>query len=109
MQRILFALLAAAFAFAAPAGAQQQGARAPIDWFLGYDQFRGATLSPDGNHLAVIRRDDVGDTLLVVNMQTRQPAAIQRARADQSLELSQVGFASNSRIVFRLIQRNSVV
>jgi len=109
MQRILFALLAAAFAFAAPAGAQQQGARAPLDWFLGYDQFRGATLSPDGNHLAVIRRDDVGDTLLVVNMQTRQPAAIQRARADQSLELSQVGFASNSRIVFRLIQRNRVV
>lgn len=109
MQRILFALLAAAFAFAAPAGAQQQGARAPLDWFLGYDQFRGATLSPDGNHLAVIRRDDVGDTLLVVNMQTRQAAAIQRARADQSLELSQVGFASNSRIVFRLIQRNRVV
>ncbi len=109
MPRILFALLAAAFAFAAPAGAQQQGARAPLDWFLGYDQFRGATLSPDGNHLAVIRRDDVGDTLLVVNMQTRQPAAIQRARADQSLELSQVGFASNSRIVFRLIQRNRVV
>lgn len=109
MQRILFALLAAAFAFAAPAGAQQQGARAPLDWFLGYDQFRGATLSPDGNHLAVIRRDDVGDTLVVVNMQTRQAAAIQRARADQSLELSQVGFANNSRIVFRLIQRNRVV
>ena len=109
MQRILFALLAAAFAFGAPASAQQQGARAPLDWFLGYDQFRGATLSPDGNQLAVIRRDSVGDTLLVVNMQTRQPVAIQRARADQSLEISQVSFASNSRIVFRLVQRNRVV
>lgn len=109
MQRILFAFLATAFALAGPAGAQQQVGRAPLDWFLGYDQFRGATLSPDGSHLAVIRRDTVGDTLLVVNMQTRQPAAIQRARADQSLELSQVTFANNSRIVFRLIQRNRVV
>ena len=54
MQRILFVLLAAAYAFAAPASAQQQAQRAPLDWFLGYDQFRGATLSPDGRHLAVI-------------------------------------------------------
>ncbi len=109
MQRILFALLAAAFAFAAPAGAQQQGARAPIDWFLGYDQFRNATLSPDGSHLAVLRHDDEGDTLLIVNMDTRQARAIQRARTDQSLELSQVWFASNSRVVFRLLQHSRVV
>ncbi len=109
MQRILFVLLAAAFAFGAPASAQQQAGRAPLDWFLGYDQFRGATLSPDGRNLAVIRRDDAGDTLVVVNLATRRAAGIQRARADQSLELSQVHFANNSRIVFRLIQRNRVV
>jgi dipeptidyl aminopeptidase/acylaminoacyl peptidase len=109
MQRILFAALAVAFAVAAPASAQQQVQRAPLDWFLGYDQFRGATLSPDGRHLAVIRRDDAGDTLLVVNLETRRAQGIQRARADQSLELSQVGFANNSRIIFRLLQRNRVV
>jgi len=109
MQRILFGLLAAVCALALPASAQQQVERAPLDWFLGYDQFRGATLSPDGNHLAVIRRDDAGDTLLVVNLDTRRAAAIQRARADQSLELSQIHFANNSRIVFRLLQHNRVV
>jgi len=106
MIRTLLVLFGAMLAFATPAMAQQ---RAPLDWFLGYDQFRGATLSPDGRHLAVIRRDDVGDTLLVVDMETRRPAAIQRARADQSLEISQVGFANNSRLIFRLIQRNRVV
>ncbi len=109
MQRILFVLLAAAFTLSLPASAQQQTQRAPLDWFLGYDQFRGATLSPDGRHLAVIRRDEVGDTLLVVDLETRRPTPIQRARADQSLDLSQVQFANNSRIVFRLIQRNRVV
>lgn len=109
MQRILFALLAAAFAFGAPASAQQQGARAPIDWFLGYDQFRNATLSPDGRHLAVLRHDDAGDTLLVVDMDTRQARAIQRAATAQSLELSQVWFANNNRIVFRLLQHSRVV
>lgn len=109
MQRILFVLLAAAYALAGPASAQQQSGRAPLDWFLGYDQFRGATLSPDGRNLAVIRRDDAGDTLVVVNLETRRAAGIQRARADQSLELSQVRFANNSRVVFRLLQRNRVV
>jgi dipeptidyl aminopeptidase/acylaminoacyl peptidase len=109
MQRILFIVLAAVCTLVVPASAQQQPQRAPLDWFLGYDQFRGATLSPDGHHLAVIRRDNVGDTLLVVDLETRRPAAIQRARADQSLELSQVHFANNSRLVFRLLQRNRVV
>jgi len=106
MIRKLLVLIGAALALATPAAAQQ---RAPLDWFLGYDQFRGATLSPDGRHLAVLRRDDAGDVLMVVNMQTRQAAAIQRARADQSLELGSVWFANNSRLVFRLIQRNRVV
>lgn len=109
MQRILFVLLAVVCSLALPASAQQQIQRAPLDWFLGYDQFRGATLSPDGRHLAVIRRDDAGDTLMVVNLETRRAAGIQRARADQSLELSQVHFANNSRIVFRLLQHNRVV
>ena len=109
MQRILLALLAIAYAFAAPAAAQQQGQRAPLDWFLGYDQFRSATLSPDGRHLAVLRRDDTGDVLLVVNMETRRATPIQRARSDQSLELGQVWFANNSRIVFRLLQHSRVV
>lgn len=102
-------MLAGFCALALPASAQQQIQRAPLDWFLGYDQFRNATLSPDGRHLAVIRRDDVGDTLLIVDLQTRRPTPIQRARADQSLEISQVGFANNSRVIFRLIQRNRVV
>ncbi|ANP44702.1 alpha/beta hydrolase family protein [Candidatus Viadribacter manganicus] len=108
MQRILFVLLAAAFALSVPASAQQQAQRAPLDWFLGYDAFRSASMSPDGHHLAVLRRDAEGDTLLVTDLQTRQTRAIQRARADQSLQIAGVGFASNTRLVFVLQQRNRV-
>lgn len=106
MFRTLIVLAGALLAFATPVAAQQ---RAPLDWFLGYEQFRGATLSPDGRHLAVLRRDEIGDVLMVVNLETRRATPIQRARADQSLEISQVTFASNTRLAFRLVQRNRVV
>jgi dipeptidyl aminopeptidase/acylaminoacyl peptidase len=109
MQRILFVLLAAACALALPASAQQQVQRAPLDWFLGYDTFRDATISPSGRHIAVLRRDEVGDTLIIVDMETRQPRAVQRARADQSLEIADVRFESDERIIFTLLQRNRVV
>jgi dienelactone hydrolase len=108
MQRILFALLAAACALALPASAQQQVQRAPLDWFLGYDDFRSVSMSPSGRHLAVLRRDEVGDVLMIVDLETRQSRAIQRARADQSLQISYVDFASDSRVVFILTQRNRV-
>jgi hypothetical protein len=42
-------------------------------------------------------------------IQKRRPAAVQRARADQSLELGQVTFANNNRIAFRLLQHNRVI
>ena len=106
MIRSLLVLIGTALALVAtPALAQQ---RAPLDWFLGYDAFRGATMSPSGRYIAVIRRDQLGDVLTVIDLETRNAAAIQRARADQSLQLTQVFFASDSRIIFRLIQRNRV-
>ncbi len=45
---------------------------------------------------------------MVVDLETRQSRAIQRARTDQSLQITSVGFASDTRIVFILQQRNRV-
>lgn len=108
MQRILFMMLAAVCAFALPASAQQQAQRAPIDWWLGYDTFRSVSMSPNGQYIATLRHDDTGDILMIIDMATRQSRAIQRARTDQSLQITSVGFASNSRVVFILQQRNRV-
>lgn len=106
MIRSVLVVLGALFAFAAtPAAAQQ---RAPLDWFYGYDQYRGAAMSPSGRYLAVIQRDAVGDVLTIVDLDTRSAQGIQRARTDQSLQLGEVWFASDDRVVFRLIQRNRV-
>lgn len=107
MQRILFVLMAAA-ALVLPASAQQQVQRAPVDWWLGYDSFRSVSMSPNGQYIAALRHDDTGDILMITDMATRQSRAIQRARTDQSLQIVSVGFASNTRVVFILQQRNRV-
>ncbi|MGD9980171.1 MAG: alpha/beta hydrolase family protein [Hyphomonadaceae bacterium] len=109
MRRVLFGLLAAVCALALPASAQQQVQRAPLDWFLGYDDFRGATISPSGRYMALLRHDEIGDALMVVDLETRQSRAIQRARSDQSLEISDVRFVSDQRLIFTLAQKNRVV
>jgi dipeptidyl aminopeptidase/acylaminoacyl peptidase len=109
MQRIIFVLLAAAYAFAAPASAQQQVQRAPLDWFLGYDQFRGPDISPNGRYIAVIRHDATGDTLVVVDLETRQTRAIQTARAEHQMEIDWVEFKTDDRLVFGVSQKIHVV
>ncbi len=106
MLRICAALAMTVLALATPAAAQQ---RAPIDWFVGYDTFRSAAMSPDGRHIAALRHDAVGDTLIVVNLETRRATAIQRARSDQSLEIADIRFVNNQRIMFSLLQRTRVV
>lgn len=107
MIRSVLVLLGALFAFAAaPAAAQQ---RAPLDWFLGYEQFREAQLSPNGRYVAVIRHDTVGDTLMVVDLQTRQSRAIQTARTEHQMEIYGVEFKTDDRIVFGVLQKIRVV
>ncbi|MBL8538540.1 MAG: S9 family peptidase [Hyphomonadaceae bacterium] len=107
LKRILALLVVTICCGAAPLAAAQQ--RAPLDWFVGYDTHRDATMSPNGRYIAVLRRDNVGDTLIVVDMETRQSRGIQRARADQSLEITGVRFLSDQRVMFTLLQKNRVV
>ncbi len=108
MQRIFLTLVAAGLALLSLSASAQQAPRAPLDWFVGYDTFRGAAMSPNGRFIAALRHDELGDVLMVVDMETRRAAAIQRARIDQSLQLANVRFVSNERIMFTLQQRNRV-
>lgn len=109
MIRKFLVLLGAAALLATGASAQQQPQRAPLDWFYGYDQFRGAQLSPDGRRLAVVRRDNVGDTLMIVDLETRQSRPIQTARADHQMEITWVEFKSDDRLLFGVAQKVRVV
>jgi len=89
----------------------QLAAQAQIDtsYFVGYETFRSATLSPDGKTVAGILRDDNGDMLIVHNRETLVTRPIQRARADQNLELSFVQFKGNDRLLFGLQQKFEIV
>lgn len=107
MFRRLLLAIAAALTLAVPASAQQ--ARAPLDLFYGYDQLRGAELSPSGRYIAVIRRDATGDVLLIVDMETRQSRAIQSARAEHQMEINFIEFKTDDRLVFGVSQKVRVV
>ncbi|MBU4569537.1 MAG: hypothetical protein KJ833_11315, partial [Alphaproteobacteria bacterium] len=78
---------------AAPASAEP--ARADVSLFVGYDTFRAATLSPDGRYVAGVLRDAEGDLLIIHDRTTKTTRPIQRARADQNLELASVQFKGN--------------
>lgn len=106
MIRFLAAAAIALCALATPAMAQQ---RAPLDWFVGYDQFRSPDISPEGRYIALIRREAVGDVLVVYDRQTRQLRPIQVARADQQMEMDFVEFKSETRLVFGFSQKIRVV
>ena len=109
MQRIFFVLLAAALAIAAPASAQAQVQRAPLDLFVGYDAFRGADLSPNGRYVAVIHREQIGDVLTIIDLETNQLSRTQVARADQQMRLDWVQFKTDNRLIFRLSQQVRIV
>ncbi len=107
MIRSVLVLLGALIALVAtPAAAQQ---RAPLDWFLGYDQFRGAQISPNGRYMAVIRRDAAGDALMVVDLETRQSRVVQGARAEHQMEIDWVDFKGDDRLIFGVSQKIHVV
>ena len=92
---------------AMPAAAEP--ARASVDMFVGYDTFRAATLSEDGRYVAAILHDNDGDMLIVHDRTTKTTRPIQRARADQNLELTSVQFKGADRLVFVLQQKFEIV
>lgn len=103
MQRILLALLAIAYAFAAPASAQIQ--RASIETFIGYDTFRSIDISPNGRYITGIRREPAGDVIFVYDIETRRMSAVSSARAEHQMEVSSVEFKGNDRLVFVVLQK----
>ncbi|WP_395647464.1 alpha/beta hydrolase family protein [Terricaulis sp.] len=110
MFRKLLVLIGAACALATlPASAQQSVARAPLDLFVGYDTLREPDLSPNGRYIALVRREPVGDVLIIFDRQTRQSQAIQTARADQQMRIDFVSFKTDDRIVFGFSQKVHVV
>jgi len=102
-------LLAAPVGAVLPASAQGQVARADVSAFVGYETFRSATLSPDGKFVAGILRDASGDLLVVHDRTSKVTRPIQRARADQNLELTFVQFKGNDRLLFGLQQKFEIV
>lgn len=92
---------------AAPASAQP--VRADVSNFTGYETFRAPTLSPDGRYVAGVLRDNDGDMLIIHDRTTKTTRPIQRARADQNLELTFVEFKGNDRVVFGLQQKFEIV
>lgn len=103
-----FAALAVA-GFSAGLAAQAQPVRADTSVFVGYETFRSATLSPDGRYIAGVLRDKDGDILIVHDRTTKTTKPIQRARADQNLELVFVQFKGNDKLLFGLQQKFEIV
>ncbi|MBY0563132.1 MAG: alpha/beta fold hydrolase [Hyphomonadaceae bacterium] len=93
-------LLALGLGGMAPAHAQ---ARVAPDAFVGYDAARGLVISPSGRYIALIRREAVGDVLVVLDRETRALRPIQRAiagAAENGMQIDFVEFKSDERIVF---------
>jgi dipeptidyl aminopeptidase/acylaminoacyl peptidase len=106
--RFLGAALAVCLA-GSVASAQQSRPLAPVEAFVGYDTFRSATMSPSGRYIAGVRRENVGDVLVVIDWDTKQTKAIQYARADQLMEIGFVTWKDDNRLVFSISQRTRVV
>ncbi len=84
-------------------------ARAPLEAFTGYDTLRGATLSPNGRYIALIRREPIGDVLVVYDRETRNLTPVQTARAEAQMQIDFVQFKSDERLIFGFSQRVRVV
>jgi dipeptidyl aminopeptidase/acylaminoacyl peptidase len=92
-----------------PSLASNAQAGPPIEAFIEQDVFRGAALSGDGRYVAGIRREAVGDVLVVLDWETKKSTPIQYARIDQNMEIVQVRWKGPNRLVFVVQQKVRVV
>ncbi|WP_162173278.1 alpha/beta hydrolase family protein [Hyphomonas pacifica] len=90
-------------------GAQADVPRAQISTFVGFENLRSIGMSPDGRYISGILRDDSGDVLIVHDRETGKTWPVQRAREDQSLQLTFVMFKGNDRLLFGLQQKYEIV
>ncbi len=95
-------------ATAQPAAASAP-ARAPLDLFVGYDTFRSPDISPNGRYVAAVHREAIGDVLTILDLDTRRISRVSVARADQQMQIENVAFKSDNRLVFVIVQKVHVV
>lgn len=100
------ALGASLLALTAATGAQ---ASVPLETFVGYPDYRSARVSPDGRKVVAIKREAVGDVLVLIDIDSGQVKPLSVARSDQNMRVDFVYFKGNSRVVFGLSQRVKIV
>ncbi len=106
MLRKVFAVASLFVALVAiPASAQTQPLSAEL--FARDENLWSASLSPNGQLVAMIRRDEAGsgESILVVDWRTRQAQAVQTARRARGLFLDWVAWKGNDRLLFSASQR----
>lgn len=84
-------------------------ARAPLDLFVGFDNFRSPAISRNGRYIATVHREAVGDVLTVIDTQNDHVSRVSVARADQLMQIDDVQFKGDDRLVFQLTQKVHVV
>ena len=89
-----------------PAQAQPE---IPLATFVGYADYRSASLSPDGRKVVAIKREAAGDILLVIDVDSGAIKPLSVARSDQNMRVDFVYFKGNSRVIFGLSQRVRIV
>ncbi len=98
MLRTLVCLALGAFA------AQQVPAATPtLAELAAAPQFRGASLSPDGRHLAMSRLDERGSSLLIVDADSIQPTAEMRFRSHS--HVAELAWANDEMLVVSRAER----
>jgi len=103
----LCAALAGAGALAL--GAAPAKAEVPIATFVGFSDYRSASLSPDGRKVVAIKREAVGDILILIDIDSGEVKPLSVARSDQNMRVDFVYFKGNSRVIFGLSQRVRIV
>jgi dipeptidyl aminopeptidase/acylaminoacyl peptidase len=105
MRRILGPLLivTTSLCVTGRASAQEKPAVLPIEHFTKYDEFSSPTLSPDGNHIAYLT-GKYGHSILAV-IGTKDKKLVGGGRCPDGLQISELHWKSNSRIVYQLAER----
>jgi dipeptidyl aminopeptidase/acylaminoacyl peptidase len=96
-------LLMALACIAGHAAADDKQASLPIEQFTRYDEFSSPTLSPDGDHIAYLT-GKYGRSIVAV-IGSKDKKLVGGVRCPEGFEIFDFVWKSNSRIVFRLAER----
>ncbi len=97
MRETLRALIVGFFTLVSPAAAQE-AILAPVESFARLPGMRGAEISPNGAYVAVIRRGEVLEEVVVVDLIARQGVVLATFPKDEG-HMNWVAWKSNDRVV----------